>query len=180
MILHRSIFLMPRPRRGSADAAIVYLEVSDRYCQTNSNLSQFARRRLNLRGTKQSPLGESGGTVQFEVGTGVEVAFLIEMVENSGLDGGELLQTSHAPEAEHGSLSSSERQVRVFGSIVEPAAGLLPICGADFFQGCAVGSQPVRDDHLWTTVLSHRFLRNFNAACLSRVFVTKLSSTSPS
>ena len=47
---------------------------------TNLNQSQFAPKYTNLCGTKLPPLGESGGPVQFEVGTGVEIAFLIEVV----------------------------------------------------------------------------------------------------
>ena len=61
------------------------------WCQTNSNQTQFVEKHLNLCGTKEAPLGESGGTVQFEVGTGVKVALRVEMVENRGVDRGEFL-----------------------------------------------------------------------------------------
>jgi len=40
---------------------------------------------------------------------------MVEMVEDGGVDGGESLQTSHAPKAGHGALSSSKRQVRMIG-----------------------------------------------------------------
>ena len=53
------------------------------------------------------------------------MAFLIKMVVNGGVDGNEFLQTSHLSEAEHGPLSSSKRKVRVLGSVVQPAAGIL-------------------------------------------------------
>ena len=51
-----------------------------RCCQTNSNQSQFAAKGLNLPGTKLAPLGESGGSVEFEIVTAVEGAFLVEMI----------------------------------------------------------------------------------------------------
>ncbi len=40
-----------------------------------------------------------------------EVAILVEMVVESGVDGAECLQGLHLPEALHGLLSSSKRQV---------------------------------------------------------------------
>ena len=73
---------------------------------------------------KAAPLGESGGTGQL-VGVAVlEVALRGKMVVDRGMDGGELLQRSHAPEPQHRPFASSERQVRVFGPIVEPAPHL--------------------------------------------------------
>src|SRR6056297_9733 len=88
------------------------------------------------------------------------------MVGDGGVDGGELLQTSHAPEAEHRPLPSSERQVRVFGPIVEPAAGLLPVLDKEILQSCAVGAQLVRDVALGPTVLLHCFLEEFQSGLL--------------
>ncbi len=80
------------------------------------------------------------------------------------MDEGELLETSHPPEAKHRPLSSSKRQVRVLGSIVEPAAGDLPICCADFPQGSTVRPKSISDDHLRATMLSHRFLEEFQCS----------------
>ena len=88
------------------------------------------------------------------------------MVENRGVDGGELLERSHAPVAEHRSFSSPKWQVRILRAIVQPAASFLAICGSDFPQRCAVGSQPVRDDHPRATVLAHRFLEEFQCSFL--------------
>jgi hypothetical protein len=51
-----------------------------RCCQTNSNQSQFARKRANLCGTKKPPLGKGRGAVEFEVLSRVETALLVEMV----------------------------------------------------------------------------------------------------
>ena len=71
---------------------------------------------------------------------GGEVAFLI-------VDGAayrcELLKTLHLPEAKHGALPSSEGQVAVLGSVIEP-----PPCNALFrlrlfLQRGALGSQAV-------------------------------------
>jgi len=69
---------------------------------------------------------------------------------------------------------------RILRPIVEATARFLEIGGADFLQGGAVRTQPVRDDGPWPAVALHRFLMNFSAAALSRSFVTKDSSTSPS
>ncbi len=60
------------------------------------------------------------------------------------MDGGELLKTPHAPEAEHGPLPSSEWQVRILRAIVEPTARRLPVSSAYFLEGSAVGAQFVR------------------------------------
>lgn len=51
-----------------------------RCCQTNSNQSQFARKYVNLCGTKKAPLGESSGAVELKVLSRVEVTIRIEMV----------------------------------------------------------------------------------------------------
>ena len=40
-----------------------------RWCQTNSNQSQFAAVGVNLCGTKLTPLGKCGGSVEFEIVT---------------------------------------------------------------------------------------------------------------
>ncbi len=47
------------------------------------------------------------------------MAFLIEVVVNRGVDGGgEFLQRSQLPEAEHRTLPSSKRQVGIFSAVV--------------------------------------------------------------
>jgi hypothetical protein len=78
-------------------------------CQTNANQSQFAPIRRISGCTELTPLGKSGGAVQLKIVSAVEVAFVVEVSMDRGMDGGEFLQTSHPPEAEHGALSSSER-----------------------------------------------------------------------
>ncbi len=82
---------------------------------------------LPLRRAELTPLGERGGAVQLEDVSTVEVAFLIEVVEDGGVDGGEGLQTSHAPETEHGPFSSSQWQMRVLDAVVQPSACRLQI-----------------------------------------------------
>ena len=81
------------------------------WCQTNPHWSLVGQGRRPLFGAKAAPLGESSIAVQFEIGAGVEAAFLVEVVVDRGMYGGEFLQCSHPPEAEHGPLPSSKRLV---------------------------------------------------------------------
>ncbi len=60
-------------------------------CQTNSNQSQFAAETANLSGTKLTPLAKSGGAGQLEGVSAGERSFLVEVVVNGGVDGGEFL-----------------------------------------------------------------------------------------
>lgn len=53
------------------------------------------------------------------------MALLDEVIVNGGLDGGELLKTSHRPEPHHDFLSPSQWLMRVFGSVIEPPPGFL-------------------------------------------------------
>jgi hypothetical protein len=55
-----------------------------------------------------TPRGQRSGATVLETLTADEGAFLIEMVVNGAVQGGELLQTSHAPEAQHRLFPSSE------------------------------------------------------------------------
>ena len=54
-----------------------------------------------------------------------EVALLVEVVEDGRVDGGELLKTSHPPETLHRAFSSSEGEMGVLHTIVEPSARCL-------------------------------------------------------
>ena len=49
-------------------------------CQTNANSSQCLQRDLPLGGAKLPPLGESGGSVSFEVIALGDAAILVEVV----------------------------------------------------------------------------------------------------
>jgi Cu(I)/Ag(I) efflux system membrane protein CusA/SilA len=55
-------------------------------CQTNANSSQFTSKANLLGHEETAPLSESSGTVQLEIGAGREAAFLIEMVEDRGMN----------------------------------------------------------------------------------------------
>jgi len=52
------------PAAASGAGSIHHL---NRWCQTNSNQSQFAAVGVNLCGTKLTPLGKCGGSVEFEI-----------------------------------------------------------------------------------------------------------------
>ncbi len=45
----------------------------------------------------------------------------VKMIMDRGVDGGEILKGLHVPELRHRPFSLSERLMRVFGPIVEPA-----------------------------------------------------------
>jgi len=81
------------------------------WCQTNSNSSQLGQCHCPLCRAETAPLGESGGAVGLEERSAGEAALAVEMVGDGGVDGGEHLQTSHAPEPKHRPLPSSEREV---------------------------------------------------------------------
>ena len=78
-----------------------------RCCQTNANRSQLADGDEISGHAQPTPLGKSGGAVSLKVVSAVEVAFLVEVVMDGGVDGSEFLQTSHASETQHRSFSSS-------------------------------------------------------------------------
>ena len=82
-------------------------------CQSNANLSPvdaFGAGACRLSG-KCLPLGKGSRSPGFEVVSADEVAVLVEVVVEGGVDGAELLQGLHLAEAEHGAFSPSERQM---------------------------------------------------------------------
>ena len=83
------------------------------------------------------------------------MSFLVEMVVDGRMDGGEFLQTSHLPKPEHGSLSSSKWKVRILRLIVQPATRFLPVRVADDFHCGAIGTQFVRHDDVRFAVALH-------------------------
>jgi hypothetical protein len=111
-----------------------------------------------------------------ESGSGVEAAFLIEMVKDRGVNGGELLETSHAMEPLHGSFLSSKRRVQILSLIVELPTGFLANLRADLCQRGTKGAQAIGDHHLGLPMLAHCFLKGFNAAFLSRLWAKKNSA----
>lgn len=72
-----------------------------------------------------------------------EVAFLVKVVVEVGMDRGKLLQRLHTPEPQHRSLSSPERQVTVLDPVVGPAADLLLFAIAELVHRGTVGAQAV-------------------------------------
>jgi len=119
---------------------------------------------------RTAPLGKSGGTGSLETGTAGERVFLVEVVADRGMDGGELLQASHPPEPLHRPLSPSERQVGVLCPVVGPTAGFESIPMVKLLQGRTGGAQPVHDEGLGLAVplqrLSEEFQRGLAIACL--------------
>ena len=85
-----------------------------------------------------------------------EVAFLIEVVVERAVDGGEFLEGLHPSKPLHGPLSSSERLVRILNPVGEPAAHLLTIGIADLLHGRPIGSMTIGDDSLRPAVALHR------------------------
>jgi hypothetical protein len=76
--------------------------------QTNANQFQFAPMRRISGRTELTPLVQSGGAVDLKIAPAVEVAFLVEVIVDGGVNGCEFLQTSHAPEAKHCAFTPSE------------------------------------------------------------------------
>ena len=76
-----------------------------RHCQTN--LNRPAKGAGPWRSGRQlTPLGQGGGTVLSEHVAAIEVAVVIEMIMDRGVDGGKLLQSLYIPELRHRALSS--------------------------------------------------------------------------
>lgn len=71
------------------------------------------------------PLGQGGGTALLEDGAAIEMTILIEMVMDRGVNKSKLLKGFPVPELRHRPLPSSERLMRVFGSVVEPLTTFL-------------------------------------------------------
>ena len=66
---------MPLRQAGVADG-----KGTARCCQTNANQSQFAPKPRNLDGTKLPPFGKCGGSIELEVVSVGEAAFVVEVV----------------------------------------------------------------------------------------------------
>ena len=94
------------------------------------------------------PCGQRGGATVLEILPADEAAFLVEVVLDRAMDGGEFLQTSHAPEAEHRPFPSSEWLVGVLSSVVPPTASFTLVDGTQNLERSAVRSQPICHDRL--------------------------------
>lgn len=123
--------------------------------QTDANQSLYDPECPNLCWTELAPLGESGGAVESEIVSATERALQVAMVVDGGMNGDEFPQTSHAPEPLHGSLSSSEWQVRILRPIIHPAARFLPVGIAYTLQCRAVGPEFVGDQGIRASIALH-------------------------
>jgi len=77
----------------------------------NANSSQLLMGPLTLGGAELPPLDESGGSAALEELASGEAAVLAEVVTDGGMSGGELLQASDAPQVQHRTHSSPEREM---------------------------------------------------------------------
>ena len=152
-------FPKPTPQ-GSRAALKTSAATMWRCCQSNRNSSPIGGV-VALGARPQAMALQLGqcGRAAFLVGLSIdEVAFLVEVVVDVGMDRGELLQGLHSPEPEHRALASSERQVAVLDPVVGPAADLLLLGVAQLVHCRTVGSQTVGGDLLGRTVALKRLL----------------------
>jgi len=91
-----------------------------------------------ISGRKLPPYGEGGRAVLLEDIAAIEVAIVIEMIVDRGVDGGKFLQGLDVPELCHRTLSSSKWLVRVFRPIIEPTSTLLAPHDPNRFHRSAV------------------------------------------
>ena len=85
-----------------------------------------------------TPLGQGGGSVLFESIAAVEMAVVVKMVVDRGVDGGEFLQGLDVSEPRHRPFPSSERLVRVLGPVVEPTTAGLGVRITNHLQRCPI------------------------------------------
>jgi hypothetical protein len=100
-----------------------WLEHVVRSCQTNENWSPKPPE-PGFSGRQLKPLGQGGGAVLLEDFAAVEMAVLVEVIVERGVNGGEFLKRLDISELGHRPFSTSERLMRVLGAIVEPATAL--------------------------------------------------------
>ena len=144
----------------------IFEEQPEGWCQTNSNQSlKFARERVSSN-KEIPPFAKGGIPAGFEVSPGVKMPFEIEVVVYGGMGGGELLKTSHSPEARHRPLASAKWKVSVFDAVIQVPARLLTIGVADLLHGSAIGSQLVSDDDFRGSIPLHRFPEEFQGCSL--------------
>ena len=70
------------------------------HCQTNSIIPKKTVSRV-ISSLELTPLGQSGSPMLFEDVASVEIALVIEVVVDRGMDGCELLQGLYIPESRH-------------------------------------------------------------------------------
>ena len=79
-------------------------------CQTNANQTAKCAKRI-ASGCELTPLGQRGEAVLLEDVAAAEVAIVVKVIVDRGMDGGEFLQGLDVPEFRHCPFPSSERLV---------------------------------------------------------------------
>ena len=79
-------------------------------CQTNANQTAKCTKRI-ASGCQLTPLGQHGGAVLLEDVASAEVAIVVKVIVDRGVNGGEFLQGLDVPEFRHCPFPSSERLV---------------------------------------------------------------------
>ena len=79
-------------------------------CQTNANQTAKCAKRI-ASGCQLTPLGHRGGAVLLEDVASAEVAIVVKVIVDRGVDGGEFLQGLDVAEFRHCPFPSSERLV---------------------------------------------------------------------
>ena len=79
-------------------------------CQTNANQTAKCAKRI-ASGYQLTPLGQRGGAVLLEDVASAEVAIVVKVIVDRGVNGGEFLQGLDVPEFRHCPFPSSERLV---------------------------------------------------------------------
>ncbi len=108
------------PLRSLSEASIPAIAFSRHGIVRVTERELADRRRSRSSRGELTPFSERRRAVLLEYVAAIEVAGTVEVVVNRGMGGGEFLQGFHVPEPRHRPLSSSERLMRVLGSIVEP------------------------------------------------------------
>ena len=119
----------------------------DRTCKTHNQTAS---------GCELTPLGQGGGSGLFENTASVEMAFVVEVVVDRSMDGGEFLQGLDVSEPRHRPFPSSERLVRVLGPVVEPTTAGPGVRITNHRQRHPIGPKPVRDDRSRPAIAFHR------------------------
>jgi hypothetical protein len=116
------------------------------------------------------PLGESDRAADFVSLTIDEMAFVVEMVVDRGVDGSELLERFHLPKSQHGTFTSAEWQVAVPHPVVHPSAHFAAVEIAQFVYRGRVGTQSVGNDHLSRAVPLQGFFQKLQSRCFIPLF----------
>ena len=98
----------------------VDLALSDKLDRTQRTFNR------GLSGGQLAPLGQGGGSVLFENVAAAEMTSVIEVIVNRGMHSGEFLQRLDVSERRHRPFPPSKREMRILGSVVQPACAFPP------------------------------------------------------